>query len=153
MENYREYCVVAVDRSKWGNKYKELFRGKRKDCRDFIRDYCNYEEGQYYLRVGVCHWDVLVKQVKGDNSIYNTTDELLMVSSIKEDLKEAMSDIEKMHKINMTRRDIENKVMERIMSDEQKLVDFCRVKNREHALKIVNLMVARGRVEKMLSFI
>ena len=150
MENYREYCVVAVNRSKWGNTYKELFRGRRKDCRDFIRNYCNYEEENYYLRVGVCHWDVVIKQVKGDNSIYNTVD---MCRLDKEDLRAAMDDIEKMRKVGMTRREIENKVMESIMSDEQKLIDFACAKDREHALKFVNFMVARGRIEKMLSLL
>ena len=95
MENYREYCVVAVDRSKWGNKYKELFRGRRKDCKRFITAYCEYRPDEIYeydcktrttriikdeangeciIVIGCVVHRVCIKEVKGDNAIYNTID-------------------------------------------------------------------------------
>lgn len=96
MNNYREYCVVAIDRSKYGNTYKELFRGRRKDCNAFANTYCeetkhnsttvhNEKSGITYIIEDIvmtkwhiiinCKWyNVCVKEVKGDNSIYNTID-------------------------------------------------------------------------------
>lgn len=90
METYREYCVVAVCRSKYGNTYKELFRGRRKDCKRFITTYCKkvelvYDEkkknlclkentpnGKWSIKIGTFLYDACIKEVKGDNSIYNT---------------------------------------------------------------------------------
>ena len=90
MESYREYCVVAVCRSKYGNTYKELFRGRRKDCQRFVTTYCtrveyvydakeksfrlkeNTPNGKWTISIGAVLHDVCIKEVKGDKSIYNT---------------------------------------------------------------------------------
>jgi hypothetical protein len=90
METYREYCVVAVNRSKYGNTYKELFRGRRKDCHRFVTTYCkragyvwdekeksycwkeNIPNGKWVISISCVLYDVCIKEVKGDNSIYNT---------------------------------------------------------------------------------
>lgn len=154
MDNYREYCVVAIDRSKYGNKYKELFRGKRKDCRDFIKNYCNYNDDYYYFRVGVCSWDVKVKQAKEDNSIYNTADTTLF---FKEDLERAINEMKKIYEMGITRRDMEQKVREYITSDTHKLEDYsdieiCCEADREDALRIMDFRIANSSIEQLENF-
>ena len=156
MENYREYCVVAINRSKYGNTYKELFRGKRKDCRDFIENYCNYD-GDYYFRVGTCSWDVKVKQVKADNSIYNTVNTKHTPLWVKEDLERAINEMKKIYEMNITRREMEQKVKEYIISDTHKLEDYsdieiCCETDREDALRIMNFRVANSSVEQLEIF-
>lgn len=155
MNNCIEYCVVAIDRSKYGNRYKELFRGKRKDCRDFIESYCNYN-GDYYFRVGACSWDVKVKQVKGDNSIYNTAD-TAVPQWVKERLEKAINEIKRIYKIGITRREMERKVKEYITSDTHKLEDYsdieiCCDADREDALRIMNFRIANSTIEELENF-
>lgn len=153
MENYREYCVVAINRSKYSNTYKELFRGSRKDCRNFIKNYCNYD-GDYYFRVGTCSWGVKVKQVKEDNSIYNTADTTLF---FKEDLERAINEMKKIYEMGITRRDMEQKVKEYITSDTHKLEDYsdieiCCEADREDALRIMDFRIANSSIEQLENF-
>lgn len=156
MKDYREYCVVAIDRSKYGNKYKELFRGKRKDCRDFIKNYCNYNGG-YYFRVGVCSWDVEVKQVKGDNSIYNTANDSHTPSWVKEDLERAINEMKRIYEMDITRRDMEQKVKKYITSDTHRLEDYsdieiCCDTDRDDALRIMDFRIANSSIEQLENF-
>ena len=132
MENYREYCVVAIRRSKYGNGYKEIFRGRRKDCRDFVKNYCNYEvkNKKYFFRLKNDAWsyNVEIKEVKGDNSIYNTKGVFFNFYRDIENFNETMEEIQYYKSLNITRRNLENKFREYIKTDIGKLEEYTNMK-------------------------
>ena len=85
-----DYCIV-VCYGKYGLR-KEIFRGSLKECREKREKHCEkiayvYDakektitavaddpNGDWTIKIGVTCYDVKIKKVKDDNSIYNTWD-------------------------------------------------------------------------------
>ena len=85
-----DYCMV-VCYGKYGLR-KEIFRGSLKECREKRKKHCAkrayvYDaeaktlelidddlNGNWKIKIGITLYDVKIKKVKDDNSIYNTWD-------------------------------------------------------------------------------
>ena len=148
MDNYREYCVVAVKRSKWGNEYKELFRGRRKDCKRFVSAYGG-EEREIVIS-SVAH-DLCIKEVKDDNSVCNTID--INDSFYKDSWNKFFDKVSGF----MTRYEMEQKVKDYITSDDHRLEDYsdieiCSKRDYGDAYELMDKRVKHSTDEELMAF-